>query len=220
MEEKEIVFPRPNRGISIKILLCYFASLYNPKQFRDPIYSLIFKLSEILNLFGSDIIGKTDFSKFLFFNKDNINNLLYDNEDLIIFEKKYLKYSLSYLFYLSLLIRDNPDIYFYSYPLDYLIEINNRQRSHHFIYTKIIVVKILMDLAENYKKNDDFMFENADREKIANIIGNNETLLRNNLGELKEIDLNWDIEYIKNEKTDVLLIEIIIGLLTTNQLEN
>jgi hypothetical protein len=88
MEEKEIVFPRPNRVASIKILLCYFASLYHPKQFRDPIYSLIFKLSEIINVFDSDIIDKSNLSKFLYFNKDNINNLLYDNEDVIILEKK------------------------------------------------------------------------------------------------------------------------------------
>ena len=73
-------YPEPNKEL-LKSFLCYFATLDKPHDKRDPIFSLIYVFSEILSILNSDIIDENNISKFLYFNKNNIHNILYDNEE-------------------------------------------------------------------------------------------------------------------------------------------
>ena len=59
-------------------ILCHEFTLKNPIENKnDPIYKLIFNNNEIQTIYK---INKNNNKKFLYFNKDKINNILYESE--------------------------------------------------------------------------------------------------------------------------------------------
>ena len=76
------------------------------------------ELKSILKVNDSEII------KFLYFNKDYVHQILYEEEKIISINKDENKKSISYIFYLSLLIMDNNDFINYSFKIDYIRYIN------------------------------------------------------------------------------------------------
>ena len=215
--EIEKKYPKPNNDFGLKILLSYYATLDKPQDRKDPIFSLIYILSEILSIINSDNLDNNNFSKFLYFNKNNIHNILFDNEEKIIVN--FQNYSLSFLYYLSLLIRDNPDIVFYSYSIDYLRELNNMRRNNNKIYENIIISKLILELIENYKNKDDFQYDNRNRQELEKITNDNEVIIQNNIGTLRELDLNLNLEDIKLKAIDEIYTDIIINLIKLNKFQ-
>jgi hypothetical protein len=215
--EIEKKYPKPNNDFGLKILLSYYATLDKPQDRKDPIFSLIYILSEILSIINSDNLDNNNFSKFLYFNKNNIHNILFDNEEKIIVN--FQNYSLSFLYYLSLLIRDNPDIVFYSYSIDYLRELNNMRRNNNKIYENIIISKLILELIENYKNRDDFQYDNRNRQELEKITNDNEVIIQNNIGTLRELDLNLNLEDIKLKAIDEIYTDIIINLIKLNKFQ-
>ena len=61
--------------------------------------------------------------KIYYFNKNYIHKILYDKQELILLNSNKSKNNLPYYFYLSLLIKDNPDIVNYSYSFEFIKEI-------------------------------------------------------------------------------------------------
>ena len=213
-------YPKPNiNNFTFKMILSYFSALNKPQEKRDPIFSLIYVLSEILSIISSNNIDKNFLSQFLYFNKNNIHNILFDNEERIDLTNNVEKYSLSYLFYLSLLIRDNPDLVFYLYSIEYISKIHNMYRNNNKVYEKIIIAKIILELIENYKNRDDFQYENRNREALQEIEYANRQINRNNINIFREIDLNLSLEEIEIKKVDELYSDIINSLIKSNKIQ-
>ena len=213
-------YPKPNiNNFTFKMILSYFSALNKPQEKRDPIFSLIYVLSEILSILSSNNIDKNFLSQFLYFNKNNIHNILFDNEERIDLTNNVEKYSLSYLFYLSLLIRDNPDLVFYLYSIEYISKIHNMYRNNNKVYEKIIIAKIILELIENYKNRDDFQYENRNREALQEIEYANRQIIRNNINIFREIDLNLSLEEIEIKKVDELYSDIINSLIKSNKIQ-
>ena len=140
MNAEKIDYPIIDRNMSLKITLCYLATLCHPLEKIDPINSLIYNFPEITSVINSNNNNNNnELTKFLYFNKNNIHNILFDNEERINLNQNQQNTSISFLFYLSLLINDNPDIVFYLYSFNYIQEINTMQENSDNLFEKIII---------------------------------------------------------------------------------
>ena len=98
-------------------------------------------------------INKIEFVKLLYFNRNSIYNILYENEEIITLNWEGIS-DLSYYFYVSLLIYKNVNIISVSYSLEFIKELYNQNINinKNDIYKKIILSKIILDLIDNYKQ--------------------------------------------------------------------
>ena len=177
MEEKK-VNSKLIENLSFRIFLCYFTTLNQSLEIRDPANSLLFDYSEIDKILNSNDIESQNLSKFIYYNKNNIHNMLFDYEERINIDSNHQSTAISFLFYLSLLIRENPDIFFYNYSFDYIKDINNIVENRNNPYAKIVIASILLDLIENYKNKDDFISESRNIEELKQIQRRNENIIR------------------------------------------
>ena len=205
--------------VSSRISLCYFKTLEHPLEITDPIKSLLFDYSELEKLIISNLIENNNFSKFLYYNKNNIHNILFDNEEKITIDANNKGTEISFLFYLSLLIIDNPDILYYKYSFDYIKEINNIIENKNNSYSKIVIAKLLLDLIENYKNLDDFISERRIREELEQIQKRNIIIIRDNVNTLKELNLELTPDDIKLKSIDELFSDILNALIISNKFE-
>jgi len=161
-------------------------------------------------------LNKLDIIKFYYFNKSSIHNLLYK------FEKNIkLNYDekdpLSYYFYLSLLIRDNLNIVNYSYSIEYIRKINEKQKNNNGIYNKIMISKIILELIDNYKGLYEYIY-NINEIKV--IEKENIKIINENINVFNSLNNTFNYNDIKNKKIDEIYSEIIFGLIKNNKLDN
>ena len=214
MEEKR-VNSKLIENLSFRIFLCYFTTINQPLEIRDPTNSLLFDYSEVDKIVNSNDIESNNLSKFIYYNKNNIHNMLFDYEERININSNHQSITISFLFYLSLLIRENPDIFFYNYSFDYIKDINNTIGNRNDPYVKIVISSILLDLIENYKNKDDFISE----EELKQIQRRNENIIRDNVNSLKEINLELSPEEIKLKSIDELYSDILSALIKSKKFE-
>ena len=178
----------------------------------DPIRKLLTNFDEIQEILNKNV-------KYLYFNRDNIRNILYDNEEVIdLTDFVKIDKNISCYFYLDLLISENPDQVDYKYSIDFIKEINNLQKNNNDKkYQKIIISKIIIDLINYYKQTDDYNEENDD-EILDRIENENEDIINKNINIFNEIGLNKTKEDINNKKVDEIYIQIIIGLIKINKI--
>ena len=163
--------------------------------------------------------------KFIYNFKDKIHDILYDEEEIIPIECNEDNKKLEFLFYLSLLITDNKDIINYSFPIDYIREINdyireiNKNRKEITKEFKLIIMsKIINDLIYNYIGLDTCTKE--DIEELEIIKNENKEIIINNLNIFKNIGLNLNINDINKNKIDKLYVDIINTLIEKRNFEN
>ena len=164
---------------------------------------------------------KINLIEFLYFNRKKIEDILYEEEEIINVRSESLKEGLSNYFYLDILITDNPDIINYTYSID-LIEKANQYNNNHIKknLSQIIISKVINDLIKNYKGT-----ENYDEYKEFNILKNiedeNMRIIKNNINIFEELDLHWSFKEIEKKKLDEIYIEIIKALLIkTKNIDN
>ena len=90
-----------------------------------------------------------NFLKILYFNKENIHNILYISEKTINIEDNQTK-KISNLFYLDLLIADNPNIINYIFSINSIEILYEQFLSIREIQIKLILAKLLIDMIESY----------------------------------------------------------------------
>ena len=155
--------------------------------------------------------------RFLYFNMKTIHKILYDNNKVIKidktnFDEKFINY-----FNLTKLIEDEEDeIVNYEYEIDIIEDLNN-QKSKGIFYDLIIGI-IIIKLIENYRQTDIYKKENDDSlNKIENKHLENLKIIKS---AMKEYEISYDLDNIKNEKLDKLYIVIIINaLLNSGKIE-
>ena len=155
--------------------------------------------------------------RFLYFNMKTIHKILYDNNKVIKidktnFDEKFINY-----FNLTKLIEDEEDeIVNYEYEIDIIEDLNN-QKSKGIFYDLIIGI-IIIKLIENYRQTDIYKKENDDSlNKIENKHLENLKIIKS---AMKEYEISYNLDNIKNEKLDKLYIVIIINaLLNSGKIE-
>ena len=168
---------------------------------------------------NKDLIDfKKEKIKFIYSFKDRVHKMLYVEEEIILIECNEDNQKLDFLFYLSLLITDNKDIINYSFPIDYIREINKKREKITNEYELIIMSKIIIDLINNYKGLNECTEE--DKEELEKIKTDNNGIIKKNLNIFNNIGLNLNEKDINNNKIDKLYLDIINVLVTERNFEN
>ena len=165
----------------------------NELNYNKPISGLINNFTEInMNI--------PNF-KLIYFNNKEILKILYDKEKTFILDYSFLKsINLSNSFYLSLLINYNENIISYEYSFDFIKKINDQLNSkYNNIFENIINSKLIIDLIENYRQLDNYD-EEKEEEELRKIENDNITKFKNNINEIKKLDLIIDEKIIKEKK--------------------
>ena len=198
-----------------KILLWINFSLKNPIEigfknkecfvYKDPIFNLLTDNTELETVLREKIL-----TEFLYFNREKIDSLLYEEENSIEInsESKNTK-SLSYIFYLNLLISDKLYCLNYTYKLEYIndiIKIYLDEPNQLNNITRLIASKSLLDIIMNYETEEEELKDNLNS-KCTNYIQNNKTILKS-LG-LSEDDLI-------SKKIDEIYVKILNKLVINN----
>ena len=192
--------------------LCYELTLINPVENKDdPMFKLVNSYEMVKEI---NINYKEDNKKFLYFNKDKVHKLLYDEEEVIKINNL-PNNNLSELFYLDLLILENLDSINYSYSIEIIKDVNNLNKNTNFKLKKIIISKIILALIFNFKGSDEYNEKFSD--ELNEIENENIDNIKNNLEILKEHDCNYDLNDMKNAKIDSIYKDILICLIKKNK---
>ena len=205
--------------MKFKISLSYSSTLNDSTEISDnyPIYNLLYKYFEIEEIMKEDNL---ELLKFFYFNRKTINDLAYNEEEVIEINSKIIKNKYIDYFYLTLLIEDNTDIVNYEYSLEFIKEINEQIKGNNNGYLReLMMSKILLVLIRNYKGTNEY---DENKEEIDKLEKHNLKRIESNVKELKDSkdtkDLNLNIEDIKNKKIDEIYIGIIMDLIKTKKL--
>jgi hypothetical protein len=181
--------------------------LYKNLNYKQP-YENSFNTSLITNHLELIEILNTIENKTKFFYLDNkaINKILYEEEEIIQIENK--KYEYSFIYYLSLLLKDNKDIVNFNFEIDFIKIIDNDNNNQENELQKLFVSKIILDIIYSYEGTENDEDIEKMKEKNKKYITDNKNLLKNynlNIDEIDEISLeklyiNIIIELIKNKK--------------------
>ena len=218
MINKERIFPKLNEGLSLKIPLCYYTTLNQSMDIfnNDPIFKLLNEYSNIEKIFSMNDI---EITKFLYFNREYIDKILYQSEKIAHFKYDEKNENLSFYFYLNLLIKDDPEILNYTYDEEYIIKLNNKQKENENKYNKLILSKIIIELANDYKETFDY-FNNEDEKKYNKIINDNLNIIQNYNNLIKELDIIWTKEDICSKNLEEIYILIINSLIKRRKFED
>ena len=208
-----------DKKFQLKISLSFSATLNDTTELKNniPIYNLLSDYSEIEDIFK---INKPEKMKYLYFNRNKINELLYEKDKVIEINLNLIQNKLSEYFYLNLLFEYNRNIMNFVYNYNFIKEVNDKiKTTNNDILREVIKSKYILELINNYRGTQEFY--NNDN-KIKNEINDLETLNRerieNNVLEIKDLELN--AKDIINKKIDQIYIGIIFDLIKTNKFDD
>ena len=185
---------------------------------KAPLNNLIDSFEEMGELLNYLKENKLNIPETIYFCMTNFHSILYKEEETIKIESYNIEKKLCNLFYLNLLIMENPETLNYEYSFDFIKSIHDSNKEAK-ILKKVLVSKIILELLKNYEGLDEYE-ENEDKEKVDELRLENEKIIKDNIDELKKIDSIFTDDYIKKEKLDELYINIIGKLITSKKFED
>ena len=219
---KKKLFIKIDQPASLRLSLNYSCSILNYQSeiynTNDPILKLLEKLEDIKQIIDGNKIAKI--SKYLYFNKKFIQEILYEDNEVL--DIKYNKYNnnLEFFFYLNLLIRENPDIYNYNFDIEYIVEFNNENKTKtEKKLNQVIKAKLIIELSNEYLLDND-CYDSDKGKELDEIIKENLNIIENNISIFEIINKNLNMSNIIDISIDKLYVQIIIGLIETNKFEN
>ena len=198
--------------LSKKASLAYFTILkYTIDKciINDPIIKIDISYNDIKAIIN---LKEVNIYRFFYFNVEKIHEKLYDEEEKINVDIGIEK-GISFYYYLNLLITNDKSIVNYTYSINLIKEMNELQKNNKDkIYKKLILSKIIIDLINNYKKDD--IYEEEEEEILNKIEKDNNNIIEKNVNFFTEIHF----ELPKNDiGLDDLYIKLIISLLKSNK---
>ena len=173
--------------------------------------------TNLLNNFESiqSIISKIDKkekTKYIYFNWEKINKILYDEEKLIEINNISQKLLLPYYFYLYNLLLE--PLRNFSYDIDFVKQIKINHQDEGKVLNYMMILKIIDLLIEKYIENNDYDEQiEKNHEDITNKITENIEIF-------KEFDLDYDLNNFKEEEIDVFYSKIICYMIKMKKFEN
>ena len=210
-------------------------SKLNPKSFKTHLLNLLkndaplqFDLLEykLLTFFSDaeqslNLDSESDL-KFLYYNNNRFNSILYDLDKSISIISNGSMIKLNNLFYLELLFNGNLNTINFSIQMDLIIEIANniKKLSVNKNYKKVLSMKAILSLIDNYKRTDIYFKEKDKKAKLDEIENYSKEFIENNIGIFKELNLNYSAKDFVLIKIDEIYINIIERLIILNKFEN
>ena len=198
-----------------KIKLCCDLKLILPLDINEnePITKLLNK-SYYLSIIQKK---QKEITKIFYYHRSNINEILFNSKENIDIDINKISLKLSFLFYLCLIIEEEPDKINYQYSIEYIEEINDyiENKINELLkqpYKLIILSKLLFILIYNFRG-----FNDKYKDKLEEITNKIKVIFTNNI--IKEIDV-CNIKDIENKRIDIIYINIINKLIKSNKLED
>ena len=153
--------------------------------------------------------------KIFYFYRNNIQDILYESNNVIDIKDLYNEIEFSELFYLSLLLY-NSNLVNFDFSFDFIKKFDSKKEENYI--KQIILSKIIIILID-YTKVLYIYYQNQNElEKIRirniGIIANNLELFN------KEFKLKYDIKSFLNTKIDYIYKEIIVSFIKENKFDN
>ena len=209
---------------SLSLSLNYCCSTYNhpieKADINDPILKLINNYKDIVNIQNNT--ENANITKFFYFNKRKIHSILYDKNEVIDLKYNENNKNVAFYFYLTLLIRENPNVLNYNYDEEYITKlneenINNKNDKNQL--NKIIKAKFIIELTQEYKLDNDY-FDNEEGRALDEIIEMNNNIINNNKNIFEDLNIDLDLKKIIFFPIDELYNKIIIGLIKSKKFNN
>ena len=182
-------------------------------------FPLLINLSEIEEIMGQknqDIMKM----KNIYFNKRNVHEILYKEEETIYFSPHIIKQNkLGNLFYLNLLILDDINIVNYKYKFDLINQLNEYNKMNKPLQ-KILYSMIIIVLIDNYRGFIEENDEIKNKVKIDSIENFNINMIEENIFNIKNYNLEIIVNDYKNNKIDQIYAQIINQIISNYKLEN
>ena len=208
-----------NKSLSFKLNLLFIISLSEIESVDkyNSIKDLQFELEAIKSI---QKLNDPYFLKFLYINKDKINELLYNKEELITIDFEIKDKKISQYIYLCFLIEDN-EICNYQYSFELIKKLNDIQRvENETILKKIIMASMILSLVDNYNQiedNEDNK-DNKHKDELDIISKYNSKILDNKKDYINKCELK--LENIKSKKIEEIYLIIIKYLIENSKLED
>ena len=188
---------------------------FKDNNFLDPIFNLFKKTKEFI-----DFSNENYFTYLLYLNKGKVHKILYYEEEFISINLNEKAKSLSYLFYLALLINDEISIVNYKYHFSFIKSIYSfLEESNKQFVKKLILSKILIILVYNYKSFDECK-EDEEEAILFQMINVCQKNIESILKDLNKLGLIIDTNDIKIKGVDEIYSQIIFWLLKNGKFEN
>ena len=171
-----------------------------------------FQLKKYLDAIGVDE-KRDNFLQALYFNKESINNFLYESEQSITINDNLTK--LSKLFYLDLLIMSDPNVLNYKFSFEFIQTLFGNIDKINDKQTKIMMCKIIIDLIQSYKGFGNYDKIEEESLKEMNNYCKTEILeqIDNNKKKLESYD------YIIEQSIDILYMDVFIKLIKEDNVD-
>ena len=174
---------------------------------------MIRSFKEINNLLKSKNSRKYEY---LYHNKKTIHKILYDNEKIIKILPFDIENNISNLFYLTLLIKDDPCSTNYIYSFEYIDIVNNYRKNKNNVLTCFILSMIILELIDNYKNSEDF-YEDIHENKLNAIYEENKQIRDNFINTNNNYyDLNKN--QITSNNIEAIYSKIVISIISKEKL--
>ena len=201
----------------METLECQSCSIRKMKPLLDnidnPINTIINKYEEIENFCKAN---KGKILKLFYFYRNNIQEILYESDNVFDINKLIINSKLPELFYLSLLLY-NSNLVNFNYSFNCITKLDSKNQENGNL-KKIILSKIIIILID-YSKGLNYYYQNKnelEEMKISNI-----KIITKNLGIFnKEFKLKYDVKSFINKKIDDIYLEIIVSLLKKQNFNN
>ena len=157
------------KELGFKISLCYSSTLAEPIEIygNNPNFKLLSKYPEIEKIIK---VNKPEILKFVYFNRKNIEQILYDSEEAIKINSNMVK-NISNYFYLTLLINQaNQEVIInYEYSFSFIKEINELKSNNGL--EDIILSKSILELIRYFNGMEEY--EKINKNELNEIENNN-----------------------------------------------
>ena len=186
----------------------------------DHLISINDNIELIKNYSEIEMIQNIKVSKkfnFIFHNRKNIHKILYDEEKFIKINNNKSEGNLYKLFFLILLIKDNPDMVNYTYDIKYIENVNNFREKNKNVITSFVLSMIIIQLINNFKETDNY---NESDEKQLKQIEKDNIKIRNSFNFPSELNMNINEKLIKDNNIEEIYLNIILSLLENEKLED
>ena len=200
------------KELGFKISLCYSSTLAEPIEIygNNPNFKLLSQYPEIEKIIK---VNKPEILKFVYFNRKNIEPILYDSQKSIKINSNMIKSKSNY-FYLTLLINQAiREIIYYEYSFSFIKEINELKSNNGL--EDIILSKSILELIRYFN-----ISEEINKNELNEIKNNNINRMKENIHNIKELNLNSNQDNISQINIDDFYTDIISSLIKTNKIDD
>lgn len=196
--------------------------VYNKIKFQNNIAGSVLYFDPLLKIFSEypeiqrseKYLPKKKKIELIFFNKESIHKYLYEKEESTKIISGENSRSLSYCFYLILLLKDKASYTNYIYNINYINDIFKKMEDLDNSLKKIIFSKFICDFIYNFKGAQE-LSEQEEKE-----LNKKKDICEKNIKNIENLGLGLTIDDIKNNNIDKIYIKIITFLIENNKFED